>query len=263
MGFEIFTRERTGVTMTPKGQELLTHYQTIQQECLILEKLKDQEQMPPRIHLRAATLNTARLPNVIIPIVKRYQKSPINFSLTNFTNFEDLIKNIVSNRVDFAIVGIVSPYVRSVRVILKNEEIEYHPIKKVLVCILAGKTSPFYERQTSVQLEELYSHIIVSYSGISEDTSYSISLAAGIEHKVQGHIHVNSSHLFYQLIQETEVIGLVAAEPQNIVSNPWKDIRAIPVENCPVSVELAWIKLRRVPSNSIITEILESFEQLN
>jgi DNA-binding transcriptional LysR family regulator len=168
---------------------------------------------------------------------------------------------VAACRFDFAILGIAAPYIRSARALCRKHDIEYHPIKRVPICAVAGSCSPLFQQADPLPMESLFSHTIVSYGDISEDPSYCLPFSMGIENKVHGNIHVNSSQLFFQLIQESASIGLIAADPE-AACLPSKEVRILKVSDCPVDVELSWIRLRRVPLSSIASEFLDSYKSL-
>lgn len=258
LGFEIFERKSTGIVTTPQGRELLTHFQIIQQEYDSISRIKESEETPSRILLRVGTLNTTRVPSVILPIVKRYQDTPINFTLTNYTEFTPLFQHLQTCKIDFAFLGIINSYLPSMKALMKNNGIEYHAIKKIPLCAAVGMNSPFYYAET-LSIEELYPYTIVSYEGPEKDSSFSLTVASGLENKVHGCLHVNSSNLFFQLIRDTSCIGLIAASPQAETWKELSDIHMIALSGTPVTVELAWIKLRRFTLTTIMEEILDSF----
>lgn len=261
MGFDIFERNNSGVVITSRGKELLFHYQIIMQEYRSLNALKNLTESPFRLSLRVATLNTPRLASNILSIIKRYQNSPINFNLINCSSFDYLIQQIANYKIDFAIMGVVDSKIRSIKLILKNNDIEYHPLKKSPICVVVGKESPLYNRRKSVSIEELFPHTIISYDDIYADVSSNFPYLLGIEDKINGHIHVNNNQIFYQAIQETSVIGLIAAELESSIQNTWNGIRLLKLEGCDIVMEFGWIKLRRMPLSSIMSELLEIYEK--
>ena len=77
LGFQIFNRKNSPVLTTARGQELIT------QECDNVKKIKELEEYPTQINLNVATLNTARISSIILPIAEKYLHAPIKFALTN------------------------------------------------------------------------------------------------------------------------------------------------------------------------------------
>ncbi len=261
MGFEIFKRKSSGAILTPEGRELLIHCQIIRQECLCLQKIRSSNEKIPGLLLRVASLNTHQISSVPVPVIKRYQGSPLNFVLTNYTDLDTLVRQVAACRFDFALLGIASPYVRSAKALFRKHDIEYHSIKQVPICAVVGPQSPLFGQTDPLPMETLFSHTIVSYGDISEDPSYCLPFSMGIENKVHGHIHVNSSQLFFQLVQKTASIGLIAANPE-AACLPSEQVCILKLSDCPVDVELSWVKLRRVPLSSIASEFLDSYKNL-
>lgn len=258
MGFEIFDRKNSGATLTERGREFLMHCQIIRQECISLRKMQEPESFPSRLILRVGTLNTNRSPDVTLPIINRYQGSPVDFVMMNYTDLSTLLHQITTCQLDLGFLGIASPHVHSVRIQLKNKGIEYHPIKEVPICATFGPHSPLYGRTNPIPLEDLCPHTLVSFGNLTEDSSFCLPFILGLETKARGSIHINDSMLFYRLLRDTPVIGLIAAEPDK-AAHADDVLQTLPLADCPVSVELAWIKLRRTSLNTIGMEILESY----
>ncbi len=87
--------------------------------------------------------------------------------------------------------------------------------------------------------------------------------ATGLDNKMFGRVHVNSSHLFHETIHSTSAIGLVPCTEQSIMENTiLKDLRMIKIEDCTINAELGWIKLKRLPLSDIAAELLETLQKL-
>ncbi len=85
--------------------------------------------------------------------------------------------------------------------------------------------------------------------------NYSVIL--GIENEAHGSIKTNSLKVFNQLIYETMVVGLVATPPELFRTIcEYKDIRLLNIVDSDLSVEYAWIKLRRFPLSELAKESL-------
>lgn len=260
LGFQIFNRKNSPVLTTARGQELITRFRIIAQECDNVKKIKELEEYPTQINLNVATLNTARISSIILPIAEKYLHAPIKFALTNYTDFTPLLQHLSTCQIDMAFLGTVSSYLHSLRILLKNNNIEYNPIKQVPLCAIVGKHSPLYSAST-INMEDLFPYTIISYEGLDEDSSYSLSVASGLKTRARGLIQINNSQLFFQLVQSSDAVGLIAADPSVSFWQEHHDFQLIPIQDCPIKVELSWIKPSRIPLSGIAAELLEYYKK--
>lgn len=263
IGFALFVRTSSGAIPTEQGREAIEHFKIIHREYLHLQKAYNGQAPRPKLSLRVASINTNRMTVVLPSLIGRYLSEDINFSFMNYTNMDALIQKVTACEVDFALIGVLSPYIKSTRTMLGNLGIEYHKLSTVPVSVVVGPHSPFYSGPSVIAMEDLRPCTVMSYGDHTEDPAYCLPLVAGIEHQVRGHVHVNSSQLFYQTIQRTPVVGLIASTADTFgVYNTWSDVRILSLADCPVVAELAWIKLSRVPLSGIAAELIEACKGL-
>lgn len=263
-GFIIFTRTSEGVIPTPQGKELIEHFKIIRREYSILEEYCQNPVKPPQLSLQIATLNLNRTTPAFAAIVKKYMGSPIKFSFMHYTSLALLIKQVITCQVDFALIGTLSPYIKGVMAQLQNKHIEYHAFSTAPISVIVGPQNPLYYREEAfIKLDELCSATLISYGNEEEDPSYSLPHVTGLSNRVYGKIHVNSSQLFYKMIQTAPVVGLFACSPESFNRHKlWEDIRILRLKDCDIMAEFGWIKLRRVPLTDIASELIETVKLL-
>ncbi len=255
LGYSIFLRTSTGVTPTPKGLALIEHARLAYMECQIMADTKKVEKSVQRERLNFAALrsrNTAFLPM----IYQKYANSSISSVCLDCSSMEEIIQLIISAQIDFAVIETISPFISATRTKLHNLDIEYHPYSNSRIYAAVGPHNPLYEAERTT-LKELQSHTIVSHACINGDNSMNYSVILGIENEAHGSIKTNSLKVFNQLIYETMVVGLVATPPELFRTIcEYKDIRLLNIVDSDLSVEYAWIKLRRFPLSELAKESL-------
>jgi len=256
LGYSIFVRTSDGVTPTKRGLELIEHARLVHSECQMIMETRQHEVTARRQRLHWACLrsrNTAFLPM----IYQKYVNSPISSVCLDCSNMEELLQLVLSLQIDFGFIETISPFVGAVKAKLHNLDIEYHPYNTSKIYAAVGPQNPLFDRQ-AVRLEELYPHTVISHASLNGDNSTNYSVVLGVENHVRGSIKTNSAKLFNQLIYETSAVGLIATPP-NVFYHvcEYKDVRLLEILDSDLTVEMAWIKLRRLPLSDLAQEALE------
>ena len=206
--------------------------------------------------LRVASLHS-RITSMIPAMILKYVGSPVNLSYLNCTNLEELVELVRTLQVDYATMGVLSPYIREIKKKLRNYDMEYNVLARCNLYAAVGPTNPLYNHCGSVATEELYPFTIISYADFSGDPNYNFAVALGIENLVRSCIRTNNAKIFYQTIHETAAVGIVAVSPENFsVMCEYDDLKLLPLHDCSLFVEYIWTKLRRVPMSDLAYEDL-------
>lgn len=264
LGFRLFTRTSDGVIPTQQGQYLIEHFRIIQRQYDGLQQYCQSPTLPHQLSLRVATVNLNRVGPAFSAVVRRHMGDPINFSVLHYTDIDPVINLVTTCQVDFAIVGIFSPYKRSILAKLQNNHIEFYKFSQASdISVVVGTQNPLYNEDGPVLFEQLHPFTLIYYGSNNEDPSYSLPHVTGLSNSVFGQVRVNSSQLFYQTIQTTSAIGLVVSSTKLFEQfNIWKGIRALSIADSNVGYEYGWMKLRRLPLTDIGAELLEEVRNL-
>lgn len=257
-GIQIFTRSSSGVVPTPEGRELIDRFRMIKREYEQVEELMASPIRQTRLTLRVATLNCSRTMTAFAAIAERYVDSPINFSFLNYSSLDTLLPVVEKGQVDFAIIGTLSPYVKTVINRLNNHSVEYHPLADAAVYAVVGPKNPLYHGPDNVRLRDLAPYVCIQYGSAEDAPTYSLNYETGLNHIARGEIHVSNSQMFYSFVERTTIVGLVTGNPPSAPQRP--DLgrtRRLLVEDCSISAQFAWVKLRRMPLSDIAAELLQ------
>lgn len=261
-GFPLFIRTSDGVIPTRQGWDLIEHFKIIQRQYDLMQQYCCDPAQPFRHSLRIATLSFSWSTPAFSDIVRRHMGAPIDFSFLHYTSIDPVINMVSTCQVDFALIGILSPYNKNIMARLQNSQIEYYKIAKSPLSVIIGPQNPLYNEE-AVSLEHLYPFTLIYYGSSDDDPSYSLPYVTGLRNRVFGCVRVNNSHLFYQTLQTTPAVGLLASSVDMFnQTNTWEGIRALPLIDCAIESEYGWIKLRRLPLTDIAAELLETVRYL-
>lgn len=257
IGAPLFERKKNGVVPTPEGIELLSRSRLIYRECQELGEMFSRREKPHRFQLRVACLHS-RVTSFLPTVYKAYSDVPVNIAILDCANLQEVIQMLLPCRVDYAVIGTLSPYTDTVRADLKNADVEYHKIARSDIYAAVSSHNDLYRCEKEISLEQLYPNTIVSYSTIDGGNGQNFSIALGIDNKIKGDIRTNSYQLFDQLVHETSVIGLTSTSEKAFRQVcPYDNIKILRIRDCPIQLEYAWIKLRRLSLNDFAWETLE------
>lgn len=263
VGFPLFERTSKGVFPTPQGQEVIERFRILRQEYMKVEDFLRTPFHSGKLYLNVGTLNVNRTAKAFTNIIQQYIKSPVHFSFLTYSYLDDLLPDVENAQLDFAVIGILSPYLKQTQNRLSNLSIEYFPIADVPICALVGPENPLYRNSEPITLDQLYSHTIIQYGNPSRDPHHSVPYVLGLSSHCYGEVHVSNSQLFYQTIQNTPAVGLIAATLESYDSfNTYSNIRILPIADCNVTAQYGYIKSRRIPLSSLAADVIKEIRPL-
>lgn len=259
----LFIRSSDGVLLTEEGKYIIEHMQLIHSNfCSLKDYSRCKE--PKRLSLRVAMTSLNRAAPCFVDITRKYMKSPVNFSFQTYQGVNEVIERIVTCEADIGIIGIMEPYIRSTLSKLKNNHIEYHYIARNLPYAAVGPENPWYDAKESVCMDDLKTQTLATFSSSPEAPSTSLFDLSKIKLNPYGQVFVNNSNLFYSMIQDTNVIGLITCSKEAFYrpQNKWRDLKLIPITDYPFYVDFWWIKLRRLAVTEVEEELIEMLTEV-
>lgn len=256
---QLFIRSSEGVIPTEEGRQMIEHMLTIQNKYDLIKDL-GRSREPARLSLRVATTNLNRAVPYFVKLAGKYMGSPIDFSYINCLTMNDVIEKVVTCQADFALIGMMEPYVKNTISRLQGFHIEYHPFSRNPVHAVVGPKSPYYERKT-LRMEELSGQTLITFGSETGDPCSAVYESSRLRLNSFGKIQVNNALLFYEMIQNTQAMGLISCRKESFsFGKIWNDLRILTVPDFPVCSEAGWIKLRRMPLSDIASELLSELE---
>ena len=136
---------------------------------------------------------------------------------------------------------------------------QYTRIAQSTVVAMIGPQNVYYETRDSLSVQDLVSQTVLTHGNMALDPASAMFDFHYSGITCRGRLTTNNNYLFYELIQETDALGLVSSTPGNrrrYQQKYWPDIRCIPLSDYPNSGEIGWIKLRRMPLSEIAQEFI-------
>lgn len=258
LGIQLFERTPGGVVPTEAGQALLERFRIIRREY---EQVQEFAQLPShnfKRQLRIGSLCSSRAAGAFTRFVQKYPGEGCRFSFLEYETLDEMIDALSSNKLDLAVFGTFSSHVKTMHARLRNADIEYHLIGESPLCAVVGKSNPLYGRTEAVKLSELYPFTVVQYGPTANDPSHSLLHETGLSLHLAGEISVTSTQIFFDLIRETSVLGLVVARPEAFRKyHAESELWTIPLLDCPLTGEFGWIKSNRTILPELASDYLE------
>ena len=260
---QLFHRVPGGVVPTEDGQELIERFRIIRREYEQIQSFSELPHRDFRQQLRIGSLRSSRAARAFSRFVKKHSGGGCQFSFLNYDSLDELLDEMTTNKLDLAVIGAFSTHVKTTYSKLKSSDIEYHLIGRSPICVAVGRSNPLYGRTEAVALEDLYPFTAVQYGPTFSDPSHSLLHETGLSLHTAGEINVTGSQIFFDLIAETDVIGLVATWPQAFrryheEPSTW----IIPLRDCELMAEYGWIKPRRITLPELAQEYLDILVEL-
>ncbi len=257
---KLFIRTSEGVIPTDEGKYLIEQMTTIYNKYALLKDYGSHKE-PSRLTLRIAMTNLNRAIPHFVKIAKKYMGSPIDFSYINCLTLNDVIDKVVTCQVDFALIGMMEPYVKNTIARLNNRHLEYHTFSRSPVHAVVGPENVYYDQKEPIHLKDLATQTLITFGTEAEDPCSAIYQSSQLRINSFGKISVNNCYLFYETIQNTPAMGLISCKKESFYQDKtWKGLRLLDIHDFPLCSESGWIKLRRMPLTDIASELLE---QLN
>lgn len=263
VGFPLFHRTPRGTFPTEEGRGLIERFRIPRKEYKSVEDFMNSPKPKDHLYLSVASLNTNRTSQVFSQIIKQYMNSPINFSFFTSSYLDELLPLVETGQVDFAIIGILSPFFKQIKSRLDNHTVEYFPLGDSPISAIVGPENPLYSRTEPILLEDLYPYTIIQYGSPSRAPNSSVPYVIGLTDHAYGEVHVTNSQLFYSTIQTTAAVGLLSATPETFaLFDTWNNIHILPIADCDITSQFGYIKARRIPLSDIANRLLRNIKPL-
>lgn len=265
LGRSIFERTTTGILPTEFGMNFISYAITLENQYKDFLYYCENVSKEPVLSLRIASLNLNSATPAFLDIVKNHMGNSVRFSYLHFLSLDQIIEQLTTFQADLAVIGILSPFQKSSLVKLSNHLIEYHPLMTTGISAIIGKNNPLYETEAdSILIKDILDHTIISYGDSANDSSFSLPMSLGIFSQISGHIRVNSLQMFYQILEQTAAVGLLACNPGEIDKShtTGRSLRLLPLKDSPIHCEIGWIKLKRLELPKLAYFFLEKLREL-
>ena len=131
------------------------------------------------------------------------------------------------------------------------------------ICAIVGPENPLFSGPDEQPLSAFYPYTVIQHGNAAEEPSRSLPHITGLSKHCYGEVHVNNSQLFYQTIETTSAVGLIAYAPIAFqTQNGGRNVRVIRLSDCDVTAQFGWIKNRRLPLSDTAAALLHEIVKL-
>ncbi len=271
VGFELFSRAKQGVVLTPEGQRFLEHSNAILKE---MENLKQfsRKMRPDKDRLSVSMTRFSHTMESFNEVCDRSEISCRSESLKSFTyrlnegTTVDVVENVLSGVSDVGVIHYASREAEHLGASLTGKGLDFVPIVSLTPHIVISKKHELILQEKPVTLATLQEYGFVRYYGQYEDYIYNITtknIQIDLNNSprityVYGRaalMHLISSSNFY-------TIGIQGFTTQESMYQ----VLSIPLPNCTERLEFAIITLKNAmlsdPEKEFIENVTQRYQRL-
>ncbi len=254
LGNTIFDRSPNGLTLTPFGQEYLSHLYAVQNELNALNEFCYNQPHHVRRSLNVVTMNCNWINDFFSKTISNYENFQINFSLYNTENLDTAIEMVQSASCDLAVISLIGQERKEILKKYHNIGLEYHKICSSQLYIMVGKNNPLYYSKEPITLKSVTQYPYVNYGSFQKAIGSYLARYLGISQFIQSNIWVNTNSALYNVVANTKAFTISA----NVLRNsPHSDVKAFPLTELPHFIEFGWIKLQRTHLSDAASDFLD------
>lgn len=164
IGEPIFVRSQYGLSLTPRGEDVLRHAERI---CESMQKITNSKPVQKKC-LRIGCGNYPPVARAYIRMLREYQGRPdVELSLED-SRFGSFVKRVVNNELDIAFYFKLTSYSEGTKESLEQEGLEYEEYAVLPSAVCIGPKHPLYNKE-DIQMSDFrpYPLLDTSKSGVS------------------------------------------------------------------------------------------------
>ncbi|MCI1966836.1 MAG: LysR family transcriptional regulator [Oscillospiraceae bacterium] len=222
LGFEIFSRSTTGITLTVDGAEFLSYARQVVEQAELLEQ-RYMGKKPSRQLCSVSTQHYAFSVNAFVELVKESNAEEYEFILRE-TRTHDIIQDVSNMRSEIGILYLSRFNEKVISKLLKENRLEFHPLFEAVPHVFVSASNPLSAKK-AVTLEDLEEFPCLSFEqGEFNSFYFSEEILSTIYHKKS--IHVSDRATLFNLLiglnGYTICTGVLSSDlnGDNIVSVP-------------------------------------------
>lgn len=257
----IFNRSGKGVELTQFGRDFLSFAQPTYQQFKYLEDFCTTitKEAPLRFSISSQYLKFAS--SLFVDIYNKYGDHNINFSFKEEPVLS-IIDSVHSQKSEIGILLLSALQKKMILHLLKSKGLEYHKLSDEKGTVIVGKNNPlFREDLQGVTKSMLQNYPFISYA----DERYNFSAEwsdMGIFNPYNC-IYVSDRASMNDFLDSTNAysIGIHSFNAYKH-TNYYSNVRALPLLDYDLSIELGWISNKSRPLSPIAAEYIENLQQV-
>ena len=160
VGFRIFERGRSGVTVTEQGEEFLSDIRSVYQQMEVIQS-KYVEKRPERKNFSFSMQHFSLAGGAFLRFLQELRE-PCYTARCLEGGTADVIADVAAGRSEIGFLRFTDEEEPVVRKELRNEKLEFYSIQRTEPCVLLRRDHPLAERE-SLSRQDLEAYPLVSY----------------------------------------------------------------------------------------------------
>ena len=240
MNKQIFVRSNNGTQITPFGEKFLEQAKSIIKQFEYVKNMSE-DQNQKSIHFCVSSYFFLFTAYILEDFFNKNKETHMVFDLRDCSRSE-VIENVASKETEIGILSIPSWQKNKLNEVISHKGLEYNKITEEPTFILVGSKSPLYSFRGAIDMTELNRMPIIEFS---EKNKNFLSL----EHE---HLKILDPDTITYVSDRGSLLHFLNSTPSyHIATKNIKayrkylfhdNLKAIPIRNCPFSMEIGWIK---------------------
>jgi DNA-binding transcriptional LysR family regulator len=245
IGQSIFVRSKRGVTLTSFGHTFISYVSSIKTQIDQLDHLVKYGTKTSAYNLSIASTGFYFLNKICANIYAKYRSNGIRIVLT-----EDHINNVadavISQNANFGVIHLWSCYKKNYVKQIQSQGLQYYPITTLNVAVTIGKKNALYNQNVKeLTPNDLAKFPTVMYTYNDSGPYSDIYTRLGLT-DCGSRVVTSSRSVIYETLHNTDAWYLNSTYPFDIPNDndqiTYSDFRTLPIKDCKITSEIAWIK---------------------
>jgi len=236
LGFKIFERSRSGIAVSPKGQEFVRYIQTIAEQVSIIEE-KYVNRSDSRVHFSVSTQHYLFSVSAFVRLLREehgnYQMNCLE------TRTMDVINNVANDISEIGILYFAKINENVITRELKNRNLAFHLLFSTTPHVFFRKGHPLLEKDCAT-IDDLKDYPFISFSQ-GPDTSYSFSEEVVPMPFQKQNIHIQDRGSLMHILINTDAYSIGSGIFPPETSNAQSRIASIPLLGVD-KMSIGWIQ---------------------
>lgn len=259
MGYKLLIRSRSGVTLTPEGEELLELAENILKSIDNLWSNNTKESKDVETMSVSMTYFSHIMESFSEVVMRHKDAQAFSHSLYE-GNAEDVIEDVYSGQASLGVLHFDSRDHKEMMSTLKGKGIKYNFLASVQPHIVISKKHPLILQNKPVTLKNLTDYGFIQYLGQCDDYIYSLFNKSNIDAKDMCsriiYLSSRSSVMHFVSISDFFCIGIHEFDGQE--GN--YDAMSVPVTDCDFKLEFGYITKEENQLTDIENEFIASLK---
>jgi len=257
----IFQRSSKGVELTQYGREFLSFAQPTYQQFKQLEDFCSSITTEPHLSFSVSSQYFKFASSIFVNIYNKYSENNINFTFREEPVL-NIISSVHSQKSEIGILLLSSQQKKMLLRLLKSKGIEYHKLSEEKGTVILGANNPLFHKELKGVTRQMISkYAFVSF--LDEQYNFSIEWAEMGIFNPYNRIYVSDRASMNDFLKNTDAYS-IGIHNWNAYKNTeyYSNVKALPLLDYDLSVELGWISTKSRPLSPIAKEYIENIKEI-